>query len=114
MTAKRKGGILVRILGVWGSRACCRLCRDWLFLKVLLCDHVVTGANSFARAFDLFAIKNQRRSLANHLDYKTIRSLGESLCEIVQSCNLFTVYLVDNAGPVRCEISVRWIWQDIR
>src|ERR1700730_957804 len=106
--------VLVPISGVWLLGFCRRLYHYRLFIEVLFLDHIVARADSFTRTFYFLALQDQRRPGANHLNYKTIGGLGESLGQIVQGSHLPAIYFVDNAGPIRSEISVSWIRKNIR
>ena len=49
----------------------------------VICYSIISMLTSFARGFYFSAVKNQRRSLAYHLDDKTIRGFGKCLCQVV-------------------------------
>src|SRR5205807_9904231 len=91
---------LVRILRTWLLGFNRRLRRHRLFIEILFLDYVVARADTFTRTFYFLAIKNQRRPVTNHFDYKTIGRLGESLSKIVKVSYLLSIHLIDDAGPV--------------
>ena len=76
-------------------------------------SYVVAGFDSLPGRFHFLRVEHERRSVPNHAHDKAVRRLRESLRQIAQRPDFFPVDLIDDAGAVRGEISIRRIGQNV-